>query len=234
MRVEWIPSHLDRDKLPQGVSLEDYLDDRGVSLEDYLGNELADTYAKKAAERAEVPLNVSTPVLHYSALARKVQMRLVTILCALPHRPKIPKQRITEELDVAACVRDSEHVAFQAGRGRLACARCRSNFSASCSKNLIRQWLKSPCKAIGSSRDKPIPCFDTFHIGTSLVHSTHKLNRYRGLIFCSKCGSLSQGEVLGKLSKTCQPPTPYGKRNLAHIYDNRPPPGVNHWPLSDP
>ncbi len=70
LTVRWMPSHLlDNDPLPDGITRCDVLSNRH-----------ADHYAKIRAQRLQVPLNVSTPVIFYYSLVRKIQRRLVNII----------------------------------------------------------------------------------------------------------------------------------------------------------
>ena len=84
LNVRWIPSHIS-EKL---VKNSDFVVPAFVSKLDILANDWADEHAAKAAHSAEVPLNVSTPYLYHYHLIRRIQKRLVTILCTLPDRLK--------------------------------------------------------------------------------------------------------------------------------------------------
>lgn len=78
----------------------------GVSLLDVKGNAFTDTYARCAADRVCIPLEVASPQLYWVHLATKVQRRLATIIMNLPDRmrnsdditrpPKVQKQPISE------------------------------------------------------------------------------------------------------------------------------------------
>ena len=108
LTVRWIPSHLSEklSKDPNDVIPE------FVSKLDIKANDWADEHAGKAAHSAEVSLNVSTPCLYHYHHIRRVQKRLVTILCTLPDRPKhIPKAKIPKE-ELCTIIAASRHVIF--------------------------------------------------------------------------------------------------------------------------
>ena len=69
------------------------------------------------------------------------------------------------------------------------------------------------------------------HIGNKHIHVSHKLYRYRGLIFCQRCGNITQGDMAKSLVNKCGPAKAYGSRNLAAIRGGRIPPKVKEWPI---
>jgi hypothetical protein len=215
--VRWMPSHLSEDKLPAGVSLIDLL-----------GNTKADLMAGQAAKRHCVDLNIAASVLFYSALIKRIQKRLACIVCHLPNRPKlVPKVPIVKD-KIEAVMHRSAHVCYTVNN-RIFCARCKSNFSLH-TPNIL-DWLNSPCLAIGSELDRPIPIpYDIIHVGKLTIHSSHKLRIYKGLVFCSKCGSISRYSKLGHLAQICEPPAYYGKGNLSRLDNGFLPINVNIWP----
>ena len=79
VKVRWMPSHLKTDTV-------DLLS--GVSVIDILGNDLADKWAKVAADRCCVDLNSSSRILFYGSLVRRIQARLATIITYLLNRLK--------------------------------------------------------------------------------------------------------------------------------------------------
>ena len=219
VNMRWMPSHLDADNLPAGVSL---LDKKG--------NDLADTQAKKAAKAACVDLSISSPVLYAINLVKRIQNRLATIITQLPNRPKPLKKTKTPRESVEAVMQRSTHVCYTIAN-RIVCARCASSFSLS-RKNPCIQWLQSPCLAIGADSDQPVPlAFDFVHIGKQDIHSSHKLCIFKGVVFCNTCGSLSRRRKLGNLGKQCEPPLDYGRNNLKRLKEGRTPhAGMQHWP----
>ena len=111
------------------------------------------------------------------------------------------------------------------------CARCRSSFKRSPVGPLV-EWLRSPCSAIGTDVDRPVPLpYEVCHIGNQTVCYSHSLRVLRGLLFCAKCGAISQGGKLGKLGRDCAPPGPYGLRNKRYLIQGRLPLGYLSGPI---
>ena len=104
LTVSWMPSHLQEDK---PLDIPDF-----VTLTDIRGNNFADIAAGRAATKHQVPLNTASKVLYYYRLVKKIQNRLVEIVCASPSRPKIVKnQKVTippEPLE--SLIDNSQHV----------------------------------------------------------------------------------------------------------------------------
>ena len=185
LTVRWIPSHLSQ-KLANNPSCS--IPD-SVSKLDIKANDWADEHAGKAAHSAEVPLNVSTPYLYHYHLIRRIQKRLVTILCTLPDRPKhVPKAKIPKE-DLCTILAASKHIIFWPIKNAswIKCARCKGTMhSKSCN---VRAWINGSCTAIGYSDDRPIPVYDNIvHIGNHTIHHTHKVYTVSNLFYCIKCG----------------------------------------------
>ena len=162
-------------------------------------------------------------------LVTKIQHRLVTIMCSLPSRPKVSKVHKVKEAPIPWFNIETKHIPFEDG-SRITCARCKNSFHHK-DPNLKR-WLTTGCAAIGSAADRPIPLpYEAIHIGNRNVHSSHNLNQYRGLVYCSKCGCRSEGSVLKKLSQPCQPPTKsYGAPAVKALLNGKKPPGMKVWP----
>ena len=215
--MRWMPSHLSEDNLPTGVSLLDLL-----------GNTKADLMAGQAANRFCVDLNIAASVLFYSSLIKRIQKRLACILCHLPNRPKFVPKSPTVKDKIEAVMHKSAHVCYTANN-RIFCARCKSNYSLHTPN--IRDWLNSPCLAIGTDIDRPIPIpYDVVHIGKLIIHSSHRLHIYRGLVFCNHCGAISRFSKLGLLAQVCQPPKHYGKSNITRLHNGLLPISVDFWP----
>ena len=222
IHVRWMPSHLkDEDERPEGVSL---LDVRG--------NRHADVQAGRAAHDHTVPVNVSSTHIYYYSLTRKIQRRLIDIITSLPHRtrlPKPPKPFALPEVDpsIQELMQFSQHVPLLHD-GRISCARCMNSLPSS--GIATKQWLKAPCNAIASDRDKPVRLHHTtIQIGHLSTHPSHSLTVYRGMLFCNKCGS--RGIVkLRNLARQCEAPGTAGVALLRAINNNKLPNGVDEWP----
>ena len=88
---------------------------------------------------------------------------------------------------------------------------------------------------LNSSIDKPRPMpLALLHVGSKSVHVSHKINIFRGLMFCRKCGcraSTQGANFIKKLSLPCAPPGPYGIDNLKRLEQGKLPRRVAEWPL---
>ena len=179
MNVRWIPSHIS-EKL---VKNPNYVVPAFVSKLDILANDWADEHAGKAAHSAEVPLNVSTPYLYHYHLIRRIQKRLVTILCTLPDRPKhIPKAKIPKE-ELCTIIAASKHIIFWPNKQAnwIKCARCKGTMHSKSTN--VKAWIKGSCSGIGYSNDRPIPVYDNIiHIGNHTIHHTLGLYYFKPVL----------------------------------------------------
>ncbi len=223
--IKWMPSHIASDIIgPIPYNL---------SRIDLLGNQHADAHAKAAAKLHEISLNLSSKVLYYANLVRRIQKRLATIICSLPHRPQTPNPPPCpmEGLDDLMAV--SDHVCFEQ-LGRVSCARCFNSLSLT-HKSSLKDWLKTKCTHINCNSDRPVPLsYDAIHIGRLRVHSSHRTCIYKGLVYCGKCGgAYTQKSKLGNLAEPCTTPTLYGRNNLSRLSAGELPYYLTHWPNGD-
>ena len=219
--LRWMPSHLNDGK----KTIPDH-----VTCTDIRANSIADEFAGEAAKTFKVPLNVSAPIIYYHNLTKRIQFRLIDILCHLPHRakvhsiklPKIPKPKLED------IIGNSTHVAF-VSQGLVCCARCRQSFPKT--GELCKRWLATTCPDIGQTTDQPIPIpHYQIHIARGLTHHSHRMHMYRGLYFCNRCGAIGE-KRLNKLARQCETPTEAGSRNIRYIKNNKLPVGVPRWPI---
>ena len=76
-----------------------------------------------------------------------------------------------------------------------------------------------------------------FHVGQSVLHSTHQLAEHRGFVFCLKCGyyttiAMDKASCPRKLNKNCRPGEGKnaGQQYLRRLLQGKPPrPGLT-WP----
>ena len=67
------------------------------------------------------------------------------------------------------------------------------------------------------------------------MHVSHKINIFRGLMYCRRCGcraSTRGANFIKKLSLPCAPPGHYGQDNLKKLGQGKLPRRVADWPLS--
>ena len=179
-----------------------------------------------------MPLNVSAPYLHYVRLVRRIQHRLATIVCNLPSRERVDLSwsRVTKvpKTHFADLLTSTTHV-INCQDKLVKCMRCLSSMHK-LNPNL-QLWLNSPCLAVGSSCDRPVPLpYDIVHAGHASTHVSHSLYKYRGLIYCNKCGNRGELNKLRKLSRQCLPPTQYGLASLSALAIGKAPPHLTEWP----
>ena len=216
-----MPSHLkDEDERPPSVSLDDLK-----------GNRLADELAGGAARRFALPLHVAGPYLYYARLVKRIQHRLTTVLISLPDRAK-PKHLAApvriKRPPITELIEESQHL-IHADSNRVGCLRCHNNFSAADPQ--LKQWLLTSCCAIATSSDRPVPLpFEELHIGNKFTHISHQLNKFRGLVYCRKCGCRAGRSLLRNLSGRCMPPSDYGLLSIQKLQDGKLPPGLTTWP----
>jgi hypothetical protein len=103
---------------------------------------------------------------------------------------------------------------------RYACTVCNDSFVKS--DSAFQHWLAVGCLSIPHG-NRPLPVDIQPHIGNKCTHSSHKMGKFRDIIFCTKCGSIGRHHI-NKLSLACGPPGPYGKNVLKYIKAGRMPP----------
>ena len=87
-----------------------------------------------------------------------------------------------------------------------------------------------PCREYLSIDDRPIPIpYEEVHLGNKCTHVSHKLMKFRGLVYCGKCGMRGTTQ-LQKLGSACAPPTQYGRDSLAKLALGLLPPSLKSWP----
>ena len=96
---------------------------------------------------------------------------------------------------------------------------CKHWLTSHCLKNAIAPQVKHIQLASDAS----------IHIGNQVVHNSHNLFSYRGLLFCFKCGAFGS-KKLNLLSKQCEQATYTGERALKYIFRGDKPPSLTEWP----
>jgi hypothetical protein len=216
-----MPSHLkEAEPLPDGITVSDVR-----------SNGHADRLAGEAANRAVVPLHISSPVLIHTNQAKCIQHRLATIIMNLPSREKskpVQKSPI-ERIAISTMLETTSHVIHvDEDAGRAKCARCHSSFKLK-DPNL-RAWLNCKCECIGTPADRPtkVPLGE-LHVGNQRAHSSHNLYRFRGLSYCFRCGMRGVTKF-HKLAHPCQPPTDFGNATRRALQEGNLPPKLYSWP----
>ena len=139
--------------------------------------------------------------------------------------PKLP--------DPAALFPFSSHVAFATDSGYIKCARCGQSYHNK--HEYVRKWLVTDCPKLHSDEDRPRPLpLELLHIGNQSIHHSHRINTFRGLVYCRVCGARAGSTATGflkLLAKPCTLPGTYGKDNIKRLSEGRLPRGVKCWPI---
>ena len=133
-------------------------------------------------------------------------------------------KEIEQTLD--ARIMESRHSIVRAGN-RVSCTECLNDFKVN-DQNL-HSWLMSTCISIPKDNKPTFINNDMMHVGNQNIHSTHKLNIHKGLVYCHKCGC-RMGSHIKKLARECEPPTSYGRDSLQAIANDVLPPNLAEWP----
>ena len=142
----------------------------------------------------------------------------------------MPQPRIKLDQLVAK----TTHTIFEGNR--IQCSVCPNSFNindANC-----KHWLKTSCipqmgAATAQQQTKPVPLNESIHFGNQVSHSSHKLMCYKGVVYCSKCGTRNGSNQIRYLAKQCQAPTTAGRFLLHCISQDKPPAGLTEWPASN-
>ena len=130
---------------------------------------------------------------------------------------------------------DSAHI-LVSDHGRYFCNVCNSDYRLN--DPLFKQWLASACtgsqSSALSSHSRPCPVNDNFiHVGNQFIHHSHKLNVYKGFVYCARCGYRRGTNQVRLLAKPCAPPGQYGIRTLEAIQNGKLPPNLDAWPIEE-
>ena len=202
----------------------------GVSAFDVEASDMADKYAGETAQKYELPNPVTCGPIYYFNLIKKIQKRLATILINLPDRTidKEEKLEKTPKPTVQHLLLNTQHTVCTDGT-RVSCSVCLSSYKVS--DSACKDWLSSQCVSIRSSHGGHTKIDDTasIHIGNKTIHVSHNLFKYRGLIYCLKCGALGTMQVR-YLARPCQPPTATGAKNIEYLLAGKKPASISSWP----
>ena len=160
---------------------------------------MADNQAELAADEHVINLNASSVVLNYS-LAVRIQKRSVCIMASLDARKKGEENKVDKILakqpDPSALFPFSSHVAFMTDSGFITCARCSQSYHRK--REYISKWLMTDCPMLHSDEDRPRPLpLELLHIGNLSIHHSHKINTFKGLIYCRTCGARAGSTAAG-------------------------------------
>ena len=227
--IRWVKAHAGRQHLAAGL----------LTFHDLCGNHCADALASRAADSAQVFPEDAANYFSHVDLARRVQVRAVTVLRSLADgwvkSYTKPTDRLPKLNDVACAMRSGHQLALAGNCWH--CCKCLQVRRISHSG--LRQWLGSPCVpgrnlcdalVLGLARPSVVPPDAQVWVGGQLLHSSHSRAVYRGLYLCRRCGCYAA--LVPKLLKPgCQGvAAPAGRCVLPRISEGRLPPGLANWP----
>ena len=214
-----------------------------VTKEQRLGNHFADHLAGLGAG-----LNAMTPaelgkINKADQRAWLVLKRIVAVYSELlpevppfKKKPRIPLEKIPRT-PLETLIKDSTHQVQKLGltHHRYQCTVCLE----APPRESLRRWLATPCagkQGMDSNHPLPDPLIGPIYVGTTALHYTHLLSRFKGVLFCHKCGSFARSHPL-KLRQPCKRyRTPAGKDVLARLHGEPPlpPRSLKGWPEGGP
>ena len=215
-------------------------------LRDIVGNHFADLAAGAAAAAHCLP---SVHVREYNedlAQFHAVQLRLFTILKDIilsgPARPRRKSDVLVHRAGLSRLVLQSSHV-IRVHRNGLSCVRCFGGV-ATALKAPMEHFLATPCcppPAIASSvcmPVRPLPLLtlpdQRVFVGARVMHSSHRLWHYRGLLICSTCGRFAAFRGRTLPAPCVGHRGPYGTHNWNRLLKGLLPRGCPAWPAQAP
>ena len=147
----------------------------------------------------------------------------------MPERKKLATVRLPREMQQSLDdkVKGSKHALSRSG-DRFTCQLCHSSFRRS--DKSYHDWITGICVPSDLNHNRPSQILNHFHIGNQFVHFSHKLEAYRGFVYCGKCGSRRGTSFIRYLACACEPPTDTGRATLRAIQNGKLPPGLGEWP----
>ena len=200
---------------------------------DIEGNDKADHLADTAATFFKVPDHATKKYIRYAKLVTTIQQRLATIILYLPKRDRTFEEKAvaTKESIHDILSKTSHKISYV--KDRYECSSCLSTFKMS--DPSAKHWLKTMCSnnvpLAEVTIHKPIKIDNPIHIGNQTSHHTHDLYKYKGVVYCNKCGCYGVKKFT-LLSKQCEAPKAAGERVLHCIEHDIPPGGLLSWPES--
>ena len=103
--------------------------------------------------------------------------------------------------------------------------------SFSIADSACKPFLQSECVPIAAPQFSHIQIDNSapIHIGNQTINCSHNIYKYRGLIYCLKCGAVGTKQIR-LLAKQCEPPNNSRKYALINILAGKLPYGFAKWP----
>jgi len=200
------------------------------------GNDRADKLAAEAASSNQVDRDVADRHIKLHKLVKAIQLRLATISLYLPKTVidkastnmepigRDPMPTLTELMVLSA------HNLFVDHNNYIVCSTCNSkchNNDCQANRDFILSLCHNPFK-LNANHLTPVNA--PASLGHFKTHCSHTLHCYKGVFFCTVCGSFAQQKLI-KLAAPCTKVlSAHGKRVLEALAKHRPPPPLTSWP----
>ena len=185
-----------------------------------------------AARYAQLSNEITEPVVKYIDTAKRIQLRLASILCKLPSRSRyvLPKSMNVPKPSIFELLSHSRHDFRQDG-GRAMCTKCYLNIPIKATNS--RRLIMTECKVFKQPVHQPSRITTPIHIGNKVTHDSHMLYNLRGLIYCRQCGCAGS-QRLYKLADQCvrvdMSVQSHGKDALKKLLKGERPRHIKAWP----
>lgn len=195
-----------------------------------MGNDMADQLAVEGAQRLEVPCDVAQGIVDRVAELRRIQLRLVAIMCSTDHRRRqlVCKEVMAKRPTFRESLEATRH-AFEEIGGRFKCVMCQITVSSKTKLKVI----PSTCEPRTSHLQSQLRVKGQMMFRARLTHHTHVLHLYRGVACCVVCGGLAS-DHLGLLGLLCRgSATGHGRRTIRQFSKRILPHGLSRWPVQE-
>ena len=146
----------------------------------------------------------------------------------LPWSPSVLGQTKKPRVKLNQLLSETKHcIVYSANR--VTCNACMNSFSTT--DSACKSFLQNECVPIATPRFSHIQLDNSspLHIGNQTIHCSHNIFKYRGLVYCLKCGSVGTKQIR-LLAKQCEPPNNSRKFTLSNILAGKLPYGLVKWP----
>ncbi len=216
------------DRRLEAIKVKSHLDEAaaaatGVPWLHWRANALADGLAERAAMAAQLPAEDLEAVRWVDTRARAVQEHLLAVSMAVAkeagrlYGPSARLERAREARQRA-----------EARRARLEATLATTAHRWCPSSGRCLACLKTPSREVPKAAFLATACAGVPH----QIHSSHALEKHRGLWFCGHCGAtgVSRFSAHRGLGAPCHPPTTSGKVMLTRLRAGKLPYGRSAWP----
>ena len=193
---------------------------------------MADKFADVAAGKAQLLMGTISWVLKKLSLVKRIQARIAAVVISLPHRTKQAKpfKERTRPYSWMDLLDHTDHTISMDGT-QLWCAVCmQTATNPSAKREILSQWCPGPQGHLSSHKVVKMP--SQVRVNKLITHCSHALSSYRGVMFCTECGSLATVK-LNNLHRQCPAragATSHGVQCINRLSKGIRPNGVDYWP----